>query len=150
VITVVQRVSRAAVRVDGTIVGAIGKGALLLVAVEQGDTDGDADTTASKIALLRFFPDRTPMDLTLGQVGGACLVVSQFTLAASLRKGNRPAFTAAAPPELAERLYLRVASELEATGLSTATGSFGASMAVELENDGPVTFVLRVRDGRVQ
>lgn len=149
-ITVVQRVNRAAVRVDGNVVGAIGRGALLLVAVEQGDSEADADTTARKIAALRFFPDRTPMDLTLAQVGGACLVVSQFTLAASLHKGNRPAFTAAAPPELAERLYLRVAAELAATGLTTATGSFGASMAVELENDGPVTFVLRMRDGRVQ
>jgi D-tyrosyl-tRNA(Tyr) deacylase len=150
VITVLQRVTRAAVRVDGEAVGAIERGALLLVAVEQGDTEADAAATVHKVAALRFFPDRTPMDLTLADVGGACLVVSQFTLAASLHKGNRPAFTAAAPPDVAERLYLCVAGGLAALGLRTATGRFGASMTVELVNDGPVTFVLRVRDGRVQ
>ena len=147
--TVVQRVQRAEVRVDGEAVGTIATGALLLVGVESGDTEDDAVTTAKKIAAMRFFPGATPMDRTLADVGGACLVVSQFTLAAALRKGNRPSFTRAEQPEVAESLYLRVADELRATGLEVQTGAFGADMKVELVNDGPVTFLLFVRDGRV-
>ena len=140
--TVVQRVQRAEVRVDGEAVGTIATGALLLVGVESGDTEDDAVATAKKIAAMRFFPGATPMDRTLADVGGACLVVSQFTLAAALRKGNRPSFTRAEQPEVAESLYLRVADELRATGLEVQTGAFGADMKVELVNDGPVTLVL--------
>jgi D-tyrosyl-tRNA(Tyr) deacylase len=149
-ITVVQRVIRAAVRVDEAVVGEIGRGALLLVGVERGDGEADADATAAKIAKLRFFPGATPMDRTLAQVGGACLVVSQFTLAAAVAKGNRPSFTAAEDPARAEALYLRVVDGLAAHGLPVATGSFGAKMAVELVNDGPVTLLVPCRDGRVR
>ncbi len=149
-ITVLQRVERARVVVDDTVVGEIGLGALLLVGVEVGDHEADADATASKIAKLRFFPGATPMDRTLLDVGGACLVVSQFTLAAALAKGNRPSFTAAAPPALGEQLYLRVAAGLEAAGIACAFGQFGAHMHVALTNDGPVTFILRARGGRIE
>lgn len=148
-ITIVQRVSRAEVRVEGSTVGRIGAGALLLLGVEEGDLEADAVTTAQKLARLRFFPGRTPMDLTLGQVGGQVLLVSQFTLAAGLDQGNRPSFTRAAPPAAAEALYDRVGAELRRLGLEVATGRFAAHMEVELVNDGPVTFVLRVRGGRV-
>ncbi|MCC6671290.1 MAG: D-tyrosyl-tRNA(Tyr) deacylase [Planctomycetes bacterium] len=148
-ITIVQRVSRAEVRVAGSTVGRIGAGALLLLGVEEGDLEADALTTAQKLARLRFFPGRTPMDLTLGQVGGQVLLVSQFTLAAGLDQGNRPSFTRAAPPAAAEALYDRVGAELRRLGLEVATGRFAAHMEVELVNDGPVTFVLRVRGGRV-
>ena len=147
--TVLQRVQRAEVRVDGDVVGDIGPGALLLVGVEQGDTEEDADATARKIAALRFFPGTTPMDKTLADIDGACLVISQFTLAGSLRKGNRPSFTNAENPDLAERLYLRVADQLRRAGLPVATGCFGAKMDVELINDGPVTFLISATAGRV-
>jgi D-tyrosyl-tRNA(Tyr) deacylase len=148
--TVLQRVTRASVRVDGgdgPLVGEIGRGVLLLVGVEKGDVEADADVTARKIAALRIFPGKTPMDLTLAQVGGACLVVSQFTLCASLARGNRPSFEPAEAPARAEVLYLRVAEVLRATGLPVATGRFGADMAVALVNDGPVTFLVSARDG---
>lgn len=148
-ITVVQRVNRAAVHVDGAEIGRIELGALLLVGVEVGDTADDADATAHKIAKLRFFAGATPMDKTLAEVGGGCLVVSQFTLAGALAKGNRPSFTAAAPPELGEQLYLRVAEGLRAHGLPVALGRFRAHMHVMLDNDGPVTFVVRAQGGRV-
>ncbi len=147
--TVVQRVARAEVRVDGEVVGRIGRGALLLVGVEQGDTVADVEATADKIARLRFFPGRTPMDLTLGEVAGGCLVVSQFTLAGAVRKGNRPSFTDAETPDRAEALYLAVAERLKANGLPVETGRFGAKMEVELVNDGPVTLFVFARDGRV-
>ena len=147
--TVVQRVTRAEVRIEGRCVGEIGRGVLLLVGVEAGDTEADADTTARKVAALRMFPGRTPMDHTLAEVEGACLVVSQFTLAAALRKGNRPSFTRAEAPDRADALYLRVCAALRATGLRVETGEFGAPMQVELQNDGPVTFLLFVRDGKV-
>lgn len=147
--TVVQRVSRAQVRVDGEIVGAIGKGALLLVGVERGDSEADADVTAAKIAKLRFFPGATPMDRTLGEVDGGALVVSQFTLAGAVAKGNRPSFTEAEDPARAEQLYLRVVEGLRDSGLRVATGRFRAAMEVELCNDGPVTLLVFARDGRV-
>ena len=129
------------------VVGRIGRGLLLLVGVEKGDGEADADATARKIAALRMFPGRTPMDVTVAEVQGACLVISQFTLCASLAKGNRPSFEPAAPPEQAEPLYLRVASALRAAGLPVETGRFGADMAVELVNDGPVTFTLETKAG---
>ena len=145
--TVVQRVTRASVRVDGDLVGEIGRGVMLLVGVEKGDGEADADVAARKIAALRIFPGKTPMDQTLAEVGGACLVVSQFTLCASLSKGNRPSFEPAEAPARAEALYLRVADGLRAAGLSVATGRFGADMAVELVNDGPVTFLVVTQAG---
>ncbi len=145
--TVVQRVTRASVHVDGDLVGEIARGVLLLVGVEKGDGEADADVTARKIAALRIFPGKTPMDQTLAEVAGACLVVSQFTLCASLSKGNRPSFEPAEAPARAEALYLRVADGLRAAGVSVATGRFGADMAVELVNDGPVTFLLVTQAG---
>lgn len=149
-ITVVQRVLAADVRVDQEVVGAIDKGLLLFVGVERGDTEADADVTARKLFRLRCFPGRTPMDATLAEVGGGCLVVSQFTLAAELAEGNRPSFTDAEDPARAESLYLRIAGKLRAEGLAVATGRFGAKMAVTLCNDGPVTFVLTVRGGKAR
>jgi D-tyrosyl-tRNA(Tyr) deacylase len=145
--TIVQRVSRARVSVDGAVVGEIEGGVMLLVGVAKGDTEADADVTARKIAALRIFAGKTPMDRTLAEVGGGCLVVSQFTLCASLAKGNRPSFEPAEAPARAEVLYLRVADALRAAGLPVATGRFGADMAVELVNDGPVTFVVEARGG---
>lgn len=147
--TVVQRVGRAEVRVDGEVVGRTGVGLLLLVGVERGDGEADALETARKIAALRIFPGRTPMDRTVAEVGGGVLVVSQFTLAGSVRKGNRPSFDGAEDPARAEALYLRVASALAEAGLPVETGRFAADMRVVLENDGPVTFVVDVRGGRV-
>ncbi|MCU0863985.1 MAG: D-aminoacyl-tRNA deacylase [Planctomycetes bacterium] len=148
-ITLVQRVLQAKVEVDGVTTGAIGRGLLLFVGVEHGDLEADADTTARKVAALRIFPGRTPTDASVREVQGGCLVVSQFTLAAELRHGNRPDFTAAAPPERAEALYRRVTEQLQAAGIPTATGSFGAAMRVSLCNDGPFTVVLTVRGGKV-
>jgi D-tyrosyl-tRNA(Tyr) deacylase len=149
VITLVQRVRQARVLVDGEAVGAIERGLLLFVGVEQGDTEADADTTAKKVQGLRIFPGRTPTDLAVGDIGGSCLVVSLYTLAAELRHGNRPDFTAAAPPALADALYQRVVAQLTAAGLPVATGRFAASMQVELQNDGPFSLVLTVRGGKV-
>jgi D-tyrosyl-tRNA(Tyr) deacylase len=145
--TIVQRVTRASVTVSGAVTGEIGRGVMLLVGVAKGDTEADADVTARKIAALRIFAGKTPMDRTLAEVGGGCLVVSQFTLCASLAKGNRPSFEPAEAPARAEVLYLRVAEALRAAGLPVATGVFGADMAVELVNDGPVTFVVEARGG---
>jgi D-tyrosyl-tRNA(Tyr) deacylase len=145
--TVVQRVTRAEVRVDGDVVGRIEAGLLLLVGVEKGDGEADADVTARKIAALRIFPGRTPMDRTVAEAGGGCLVVSQFTLCASLAKGNRPSFEPAAAPARADELYQRVAAGLRATGLPVETGRFGADMAVDLVNDGPVTFLVITQAG---
>jgi D-tyrosyl-tRNA(Tyr) deacylase len=132
--TIVQRVTRAEVRVAGDLVGRVERGLLLFVGVEKGDGEADADATARKIAALRIFPGRTPMDVTVAEVGGACLVVSQFTLCAALGKGNRPSFEP-------------VAEALRATGLTVETGRFGADMAVDLVNDGPVTFWIETRGG---
>lgn len=148
-ITLLQRVSRARVSVDGATVGEIGVGLLLFVGVEKGDTQADADATARKIAAMRIFPGTTPMDRTVLDVGGACLVVSQFTLAGRIHKGNRPSFDNAEAPALAGQLYRRVADQLSAAGLRVETGRFAAHMDVELVNDGPVTFIVEARDGAV-
>jgi D-tyrosyl-tRNA(Tyr) deacylase len=147
--TVVQRVVRAEVHVAGTVIARIGQGAVVLVGVEHGDSEADADAVARKIAALRMFPGQKPMDLSLGDVRGACLVVSQFTLAASLVKGNRPSFERAEGPSRAEPLYLRLADQLRKTGLTVEMGRFGAEMQVELVNDGPVTFLVFARNGRL-
>jgi len=149
-ITLVQRVAHAQVRVDGEIIASIETGLLLFVGVEKADTDADADATARKVAALRIFEGRTPMDRTVAEVGGALLVVSQFTLAGSIHKGNRPSFDNAAVPELATRLYERVAAQLRAAGLPVQTGRFAADMKVELLNDGPITFVVQTRDGTLR
>jgi D-tyrosyl-tRNA(Tyr) deacylase len=148
--TVVQRVARAEVRVDGEVVGRIGKGVLVLVGVERGDTEADADVTALKLGSLRMFPGHTPMDRTLLDVGGAALVVSQFTLAGSVRKGRRPSFDRAEDPARANALYEHFCGILRADGIPVETGRFGAMMEVELVGDGPVTLLLFTKDGLLQ
>lgn len=143
-----QRVTRAAVRVEGREVGAIGKGLLALVCALKGDTTEEARSLAQKVARWRCFGDAEGrMNLDLAQVGGAVLVVSQFTLAADGTKGHRPSFDRAAEPELARGLVQAFRAELEALGLATAGGEFGAEMQVELVNDGPATFLLERRPG---
>ena len=124
-------------------IGEIGRGFLALVGVAHDDTDAVAAKLAAKVARLRVFEDEAGlMNLALADVGGAVLAVSQFTLYANTRKGNRPGFTDAAPPELGERLYESFVAALRAEGISVETGRFGAHMAVELLNDGPVTILL--------
>jgi D-tyrosyl-tRNA(Tyr) deacylase len=144
---VVQRVARAEVRVGGAVVGKIGRGLLLLVGVERGDGEADADVLAKKIAALRIFPGRNPMDVAVREVSGACLVVSQFTLVGSLHKGNRPGFDRAEDPPRARALYERLADKLRAEGIPVETGQFAADMEVDLVNDGPVTFLIEARAG---
>jgi len=140
---VVQRVTEASVEVEGVIVGAIGQGLLALVSAGQDDGDGDAPTMADKIAGLRIFSDEAgKMNLDVGQVGGAVLLVSQFTLHGDARKGKRPSFMAAMAPERARVQIEVVARELRARGLRVEQGVFGADMAVRLLNDGPVTILL--------
>ncbi|WP_025323047.1 D-aminoacyl-tRNA deacylase [Deferrisoma camini] len=140
---VVQRVSRAEVRVGGEPVGRIGRGFLVLVGVEPDDTEADAAYVADKVAGLRVFEDEAGrMNRDLAAVDGAVLLVSQFTLLGDCRKGRRPSFTAAAPPDLAEALYEDVADRLRRAGVPVATGRFRAEMEVELVNDGPVTLLL--------
>jgi D-tyrosyl-tRNA(Tyr) deacylase len=146
---VCQRVSRAAVGVDGEIVGEIGAGLCVLLGVARGDDAPAAASLAAKLARLRIFPDDDGrFNLSVLDVGGSALVVSQFTLVADTAKGNRPSFTDAAPPEEAEPLYERCCAELEALGVPVARGVFGARMEVELVNDGPVTIVLDVEPYR--
>jgi D-tyrosyl-tRNA(Tyr) deacylase len=143
VIAVVQRVTHARVTVGAEIVGEIGAGMLVLVGVLREDGAAEADRLAEKIARFRFFADeQQKMNRSALEQGLAALVVSQFTLAADGRRGRRPSFDRAAPPEQAEPLVARFVETLRALGLPTATGRFGARMSVELENDGPVTFVL--------
>ena len=146
-IAVIQRVSRAEVRVEQESVGKIGLGVMVLLGVERGDGKADAEALARKLIALRIFPGRTPMDLSVKEVGGGCLVVSQFTLAGSTRKGNRPSFDRAEDPALAQALYEYFADQVRQGGITVATGRFAAHMEVEMVNDGPVTFVLRARDG---
>ncbi|HEX7001198.1 MAG TPA: D-aminoacyl-tRNA deacylase [Trueperaceae bacterium] len=139
----VQRVTRAEVRVAGAVVGSVGRGLMVLLGVGPEDDEDVADRLAEKVRKLRVFADDTGrMNLALEQVGGGCLVVSQFTLYGDLRSGNRPGFSYAAPPEQAERLYLRFVAALRSAGVPVETGEFGADMAVELVNDGPVTLWL--------
>lgn len=140
---VVQRVSFASVTVDESLVGRIGKGVLVLLGVEKGDDESRADWLAEKIAGLRIFPDEEDkMNLALAEVGGAVLVVSQFTLAGNCDKGRRPSFDTAAPPEEGKRLYEYFTAAVEKLGLPVQTGIFQADMKVHLVNDGPVTFIL--------
>jgi len=140
---VVQRVRSAAVEAGGQTVGAIGVGVLVLLGVATGDSEQDGDWLADKVAGLRIFADAEgKFAHSLVEVGGAALVVSQFTLLADVRKGRRPSFSAAAAPPLAEALYQRFAARLSASGVSVETGRFGADMQVSLINDGPVTIIL--------
>ena len=141
---VVQRCSRAEVRIDGTVVGAIDRGFVLLVGVTDSDTRGDADLLAKKIAQLRVFEDAEgKMNLALHEVNGAILSISQFTLYADCRKGNRPSFIRAARPETASPLYDYLNDTLRRQyGLRVETGRFGADMKVDFINDGPVTILL--------
>lgn len=140
---VLQRVSSASVTIEGRAVGSIGRGFLVLVGFSPTDSDEQLDWMADKIAGLRLFADAEGrMNRSLGNVGGAVLVVSQFTLYGDARKGRRPSFTDAAPPELAEPLYERFAGALRERGVAVETGEFGAMMDVALVNDGPVTLIL--------
>jgi D-tyrosyl-tRNA(Tyr) deacylase len=140
---VLQRVSRASVTIDGRVAGAIGRGYCLLVGFTHSDTPDQLIWMADKIAGLRIFADADDkMNLSLGEVEGAVLVVSQFTLYGDAAKGRRPSFVDAARPETAIPLYDRFITELRARGLRVETGEFGAMMQVELVNDGPVTLVL--------
>ena len=138
-----QRVSQASVTVDGTVVGEVGQGLLVLICAMQGDTDAQADRLAAKIAKLRIFSDAAgKMNLSVRDAGGGALVVSQFTLSADTSRGNRPGFSTAAAPAEGERLYEYFADRMRAEGLTVAQGRFGADMAVHLVNDGPVTIWL--------
>jgi D-tyrosyl-tRNA(Tyr) deacylase len=140
---VVQRVAEARVRVGGEVVGEIGAGLCVLLGIARGDGEEEAVRIAGKLARLRIFPDEQGrFDRSVVDLGGAALVVSQFTLIADTAKGNRPSFTDAAPPEQAQPLYERVCAELRVLGVPVAQGVFGAHMKVELVNDGPVTVVL--------
>ena len=136
----VQRVAQARVSVAGRVTGEIGRGLLLLVCAMQGDTEAEAEKLAGRVAKLRIFRDAAEkMNLSVQDVGGAALVVSQFTLAADTSRGNRPGFSTAAAPAEGERLYLHFAAHLRGLGVPVALGEFGADMAVALVNDGPVT-----------
>ena len=140
---VVQRVSSARVEVDGEVTGAIGRGLLVLLGVGQGDTNRQAAWLAEKIGGLRIFEDDAgKMNLSVQDIGGSVLVVSQFTLYADCRKGRRPSFTEAAPPDVADRLYQVFVSHLRALGVPLETGVFQAHMDVHLVNEGPVTILL--------
>ncbi len=139
----IQKVSRAQVTVAGEVCGRIGSGFLVLLGVADGDTEADARLLADKASGLRIFEDPDgKMNLALNDVGGAMLIVSQFTLLGDCRKGRRPSFTAAAPPEVAEALYEVFVRAVAAHGIETATGRFRQHMEVELVNDGPVTLLL--------
>jgi D-aminoacyl-tRNA deacylase len=140
---VCQRVSEGRVRIDDLVVGEIGRGLVVLVGARKGDTSDDAHRVAAKVAALRIFAnDEGRFDRSLLDVRGGALVISQFTLIADIHKGNRPSFIEAAPPEEAEPLWEEFCAALAATGVPVERGRFGAKMAVELVNDGPVTIVL--------
>ena len=146
-IAVVQRVSRADVEIDGAVKASIGRGLLVLLCAVRGDGDADVDYMVRKLTQLRIFEDEAgKMNRSVIDIGGEALVVSQFTLAASTRKGNRPSFDAAEAPERARQLCDAVVQRLSASGLSVQTGVFGAMMGVSLVNDGPVTLLLDSRE----
>jgi D-tyrosyl-tRNA(Tyr) deacylase len=149
VIAVLQRVSRAAVTVDGGVVGQIGRGLLVLVGVAKGDGPTDIDFMTSKIRDLRIFGDeRGRLNRSIVETGGAVLVVSQFTLLGDVRGGRRPGFSNAAPPDVARAVYDALVARLRHSGLPVETGVFQAHMDVELVNDGPVTLLLDSRPER--
>lgn len=141
---VLQRVSRASVTVDGQVTGEIGLGLLILVCAMEGDTDDKAAQLAAKVAKMRIFKDdQGKMNLSIRDIGGSALIVSQFTLAADLR-GNRPGFSTAAKPDEGRRLYELFTRKMQDEGIPTANGIFGADMDVSLNNDGPVTIWMDV------
>jgi len=145
---VLQRVREARVDVEGRTVGRIGRGLCLLVGVEKGDGEGDAEYLARKCVELRIFPDaRGKMNLSLAEAGGDVLAVSQFTLAGSVRKGRRPSFDGAEEPGRAAALFDYFVGAVEALGVTVETGVFQATMEVHIANDGPVTFILESRPG---
>ncbi|SLN50620.1 D-tyrosyl-tRNA(Tyr) deacylase [Roseovarius albus] len=136
----IQRVSHAAVQVEGEMVGQCGRGLLVLICAMRGDAEAQAEQLAAKISKLRIFQDDAgKMNLSLREIEGSALVVSQFTLAADTSRGNRPGFSEAAPPDEAKRLYEYFADQLAAQEIAVERGQFGADMKVELLNDGPVT-----------
>ena len=140
---VLQRVSRSAVFVEGAELSRIGRGLLILIGAEQGDTEATAEALAEKTLNLRVFPDEAgKMNLSVTDIGGDLLVVSQFTLAGDCSRGRRPGFDRAAPPEEAGRLVRKFVEAVSRSGLTVREGRFGAHMAVEILNDGPVTFIL--------
>ena len=140
---VLQRVSQASVTVDGKVVGKIGRGLCVLLGVAREDTEEDIDILVRKIPKFRIFCDEEgKMNFSLTDVGGSLLVVSQFTLFGSWRKGNRPGFTDAAPPDKGEEYYKRFIQRMREQGIPTETGAFGAMMKIDLANEGPVTFML--------
>jgi D-tyrosyl-tRNA(Tyr) deacylase len=142
-ITIVQRVSEAKVTVAGEVVGAIGPGLLALAAVVKGDTDKDIDWTATKLAALRIFrSDGKHFDKDVKESGGAVLLVSNFTVAASTRQGRRPSLDRAAEPAVAEAMFAKLVEATRAQGVTVATGKFAADMKITLVNDGPATFIL--------
>ena len=145
---VIQRISRASVTIDGSIKSAIGKGYLILVGVEETDSETDAEWLVKKVIGLRVFDDENGvMNLNIGQIGGDILVVSQFTLFASVKKGNRPSWLRAARHEISVPLYEFFCRRLEEeTGKKVGTGEFGADMKVELVNDGPVTICMDTKN----
>ncbi|HEY5626401.1 MAG TPA: D-aminoacyl-tRNA deacylase [Nitrospira sp.] len=146
---VIQRVTESSVEVEGRIVGKIGKGLLVLLAVAKGDGDSDSRFIVDKLKNLRIFSDEAgKMNRSLTDVGGAILLVSQFTLLGNTKNGRRPSFDEAAPPEEAKRLYEQMAEGLRAQGTVVETGVFAAHMKVTLLNDGPVTFILDSREGK--
>ncbi len=143
---VIQRVTRASVEVDGQVIGRIGLGLAVLLGVAKEDGEPDVHYVVDKLATLRLFGDEEGrMNLSLDQVAGALLIVSQFTLLGDVHKGRRPGFDQAAPPGQARTLYESVVGQLRARGVPVETGCFGAYMKVELLNDGPVTFILDSR-----
>lgn len=140
---VLQRVSQSSVTVEGKVVGQIGRGILIYLGIIKGDTEEEARYLATKVAQYRIFPDQErKMNLSVLDIGGESLVISQFTLAASGKKGNRPSFDDAAPPPEAERLYEKFIGHLRSLKIPTQSGVFGAYMQVSSVNDGPVTFIL--------
>ncbi len=142
-----QRVNRASVSVEGETVGSIGKGLLILAGVAIGDTDEDVNYLADKAVNTRIFPDsEDKFNLSLLDVSGECLVVSQFTLLADTRRGRRPSFSQAAPPEVAERLFELFVARVRDAGIRVATGRFQQKMLLDIHNDGPVTIMINSRE----
>jgi D-tyrosyl-tRNA(Tyr) deacylase len=141
----IQRVTEASVAVDGAVIGEIGQGLLILICAMDGDDAAKGKALAAKISKLRIFKDDDgKMNRSLLDIGGQALIVSQFTLAADTSRGNRPGFSAAAKPDEGRALYESFVADIKALGITTATGSFGADMAVSLTNDGPVTIWMDV------